>query len=202
MNETTSATESSTRRRALQIPTLFMEGTFQLRLRPAERKGMHTLYCKGWQGPTTRESRHRRAAAVPPGGTFAIRAAHRRAGRGLSRGPWAELAVLNAIALAAAPSPLRNRRPGNLRPHKPVGESNASLSVFPAGRFRPHWSREEGFPAFASQNVSFPNVRRRSYPEIVTTACDFVPNDCMRSTWRHPSPKTAFPNSENSHFLP
>ena len=56
VNETTSATESSTRRRALQIPTLFMEGTFQLRPRPAERKGMHTLYCKGWQGPTTRES--------------------------------------------------------------------------------------------------------------------------------------------------
>ena len=67
MNETTSATESSTRRRALQIPTLFMEGTFQLRPRPAERKGMHTLYCKGWQGPATRESGRRK----PPRARFA-----------------------------------------------------------------------------------------------------------------------------------
>ena len=86
VNETTSATESSTRRRALQIPTLFMEGTFQLRLRPAERKGMHTLYCKGWQGPATRESSRRK----PPRTRFATascrRAALNRRGSGNVKG--------------------------------------------------------------------------------------------------------------------
>ena len=44
-----------------------MEGTFQLRPRPAERKGMHTVYCKGWQGPATRESSRRK----PPRARFA-----------------------------------------------------------------------------------------------------------------------------------
>ena len=75
VNETTSVTESSTRRRALQIPTLFIEGTFQLRLQPAERKGMHTLYCKGWQGPATRESGRRK----PPRARFATASCRRAA---------------------------------------------------------------------------------------------------------------------------